>query len=366
MRFGTNGSQTAAQRARWHLATLRVVVLVSVLTHAPELQAQSYSSYSELIEDALHEWESGHWDESRGLFRAAHAIRPNARTLRGIGMASFELRDYAESYRALKASLDERRRPLDATQREQVTALLERVRARVGFVTVRTNSPDTVIEVDGVPVADTARTPIVLGLGRHDIVVRLGERSSSTSVTTLGGDEQTIEIDLREAQAVDANAGEPVALPLATSGIAHEPATTSEVTREPMTSLPTPNETASASQPVAALDVVPRVVAVPPDDRRRSSSTIVIAASAALTGGAIVPLSMGLHDRRRIVDAEDGTEWASLERAEQRHKVLVGAGISTAIVGLVGLVVGVNSRVHSRRRVHASTSASASGFEVRF
>jgi outer membrane protein assembly factor BamD (BamD/ComL family) len=49
---------------------------------------------SVLIGDAVAEYEAGHYQEARALFRQAHEKQPTARTLRGIGMASFELRDY--------------------------------------------------------------------------------------------------------------------------------------------------------------------------------------------------------------------------------------------------------------------------------
>jgi len=61
--------------------------------------------------DAVAEYEAGHYQEARALFRQAHEKSPTARTLRGIGMASFELRDYVEATRALTASLRDVRPP---------------------------------------------------------------------------------------------------------------------------------------------------------------------------------------------------------------------------------------------------------------
>ena len=56
---------------------------------------------SVLIGDAVAEYDAGHFQEARALFRQAHEKSPTARTLRGIGMCSFELRDYVEAARAL-------------------------------------------------------------------------------------------------------------------------------------------------------------------------------------------------------------------------------------------------------------------------
>jgi hypothetical protein len=46
------------------------------------------------------EFEAGHLEDSRALFTRAHSTQPNARTLRGLGIAEFELRKYVESARA--------------------------------------------------------------------------------------------------------------------------------------------------------------------------------------------------------------------------------------------------------------------------
>ena len=61
--------------------------------------------YTSLLEEAVSEYDARRYEEARALFRKAHDISPNARTLRGIGMASFELREYVEALRALEGAL---------------------------------------------------------------------------------------------------------------------------------------------------------------------------------------------------------------------------------------------------------------------
>src|SRR4029453_8230163 len=85
-----------------------------------------------LIGDAVAEYDAGHFQEARALFRQAHEKQPTARTLRGIGMCSFELRDYVEATRALTASLREQRRPLTSEQKRHAEALLARAATLVG------------------------------------------------------------------------------------------------------------------------------------------------------------------------------------------------------------------------------------------
>src|SRR5438270_7301880 len=89
------------------------------------------SQYRAMLNEAVSEYDARRYEEARALFRRAHELSPNARTLRGIGMASFELREYVEALRALEGSLVEQRRPLTAPQRQQVEGLLERTRAFV-------------------------------------------------------------------------------------------------------------------------------------------------------------------------------------------------------------------------------------------
>ena len=44
---------------------------------------------SVLIGDAVAEYDAGHFQEARALFRQAHERQPTARTLRGIGMLNY-------------------------------------------------------------------------------------------------------------------------------------------------------------------------------------------------------------------------------------------------------------------------------------
>src|SRR5688572_4251575 len=76
---------------------------VQILGASP-LAAQD-ASYDALIRQALVEYEATRYEEARALFRRAHQVSPNPRTLRGIGMSSYELRDYPAAFRALRDAL---------------------------------------------------------------------------------------------------------------------------------------------------------------------------------------------------------------------------------------------------------------------
>src|SRR3954451_3776514 len=55
------------------------------------------SEYDGFIAQALQAYDAGRFAEARSSFRRAHEIAPTARTLRTIGMCSFNLGDYVDA-----------------------------------------------------------------------------------------------------------------------------------------------------------------------------------------------------------------------------------------------------------------------------
>lgn len=154
----------------------RVVVLVFLLAGltgaaqaedslAPDLDARYRSS----LKEALAEYDANHFEEARILFRRAHEINPNARTLRSIGMASYELRDYVAAVRTLSAALVDPRKPLSADQRTHVQGLLEKSRMYVDIYTLKISPADARVLIDGrAPDAEPDGT-VLLGFGSHNV-----------------------------------------------------------------------------------------------------------------------------------------------------------------------------------------------------
>ena len=152
-------------------------------------------AFRALIEDALEEYERGSYAESRALFIQAHAMSPSARTLRGIGIASFHLRDYAKAYLALSESLESEVRPLTEELRHEVSLLRDRARAFVALVNVETMPPTATLLVDG---AEVDPGPQVLALGTHIIRAEAAGRSAERSVHVRGNEELEMVLDLLE------------------------------------------------------------------------------------------------------------------------------------------------------------------------
>jgi hypothetical protein len=150
------------------------MVLVCVLA-APAGAAQAEESpdadarYRSSLKEALAEYDANHFEEARILFRRAHEINPNARTLRSIGMASFELRDYVAAVRALSAALVDTRKPLSAEQRNHAQGLLERSRMFVDIYTFKISPPDARVLIDGRAAEAEPDGTVLLGFGPHNV-----------------------------------------------------------------------------------------------------------------------------------------------------------------------------------------------------
>src|SRR3954467_9851662 len=135
--------------ARRAAALMALLLAVGAATAARA--ADDSTPVSVLIGDAVAEYDAGHFQEARALFRQAHERQPTARTLRGIGMCSFELRDYVEATRSLTASLRETRRPLTSEQKRHAELLLARAHTFVGRFTVKIKPATASLFVDGHP-----------------------------------------------------------------------------------------------------------------------------------------------------------------------------------------------------------------------
>jgi len=185
-----------------------VLVLVFCIPVAsaaePASEGKEDASYRAAIRDGLSEYDARHFEEARILFRRAHEIEPNARTLRGIGMASFELRDYVAAVRALSAALIETRKPLSLDQRTHAQGLLERSRLFIDEYTLKVNPADARVLIDGrVPESEPDGT-LLLGFGVHTVEAsRAGYVLRSFPVSVRGGERKELVITLeRKLQVV--------------------------------------------------------------------------------------------------------------------------------------------------------------------
>lgn len=149
--------------------------------------------YQRIVRDALSEYNSGNFAEAQALFERAHALRPSARTFRGLGRASFELKQYVRAKTELKAALDDARLPLTPAQRDETSALLARVQYYVAKLSVTVTPATAEVVVDG----HTIHGEVELDMGEHTLRVQAaGYRTLTSDVTMDGGKPKSLEFKL--------------------------------------------------------------------------------------------------------------------------------------------------------------------------
>ena len=148
-----------------------VALFVGLLAaSAPAARAQE--DYATLIREALVEYNAGNWEEAHLLFKRAHAIRPSARTLRGMGLANYERRSYVAAIRDLEASLSSSESPLSADQRATTERALARARQYAAIYTLEVPAGVAVLIVDGQRIALPEDRRVSLDPGKHELSVK--------------------------------------------------------------------------------------------------------------------------------------------------------------------------------------------------
>lgn len=194
--------------------------------------------YREAIDEAVSEYGAGSFAEARALFTRAHALMPNARTLRGLGMTEFELRGYAESVRMLEAALASTVRPITGELRTQTEALLARARGFVGRFKVTLSPPSTQLLIDGAPAALNDGI-LTLAVGDHTLEARAeGHATIKQAMRITGGEDTTLNVALQKT---------PVATPAAVAAAA--PASAPKPAATPATISAKPAATAASPPP---------------------------------------------------------------------------------------------------------------------
>lgn len=176
---------------------LALALLAASMLGAPSAQAQFPREYRRIILEAVGEFEDGNWAEARALFMRAHELSPNARTLRGIGMCAFEMRDYEDAIRLLQESLDSDVRPLTPRLRQETEDLLHRARSFIGRFVVRLEPPEAQLLIDDAPPEPNEEGQIVLPLGEHTFEASLeGYQTELRRVTVRGGESLEVALTL--------------------------------------------------------------------------------------------------------------------------------------------------------------------------
>jgi tetratricopeptide (TPR) repeat protein len=188
-----------------------------VLGARPRVVAQDGSvevpGYREAIDEALAEYAIQNYLEAMSLFARAHKISPNARTLRGLGSVTFELRRYSESVMYLEQALASEQKRLDPKMRAETERLLSRARGYVAELKLEVEPNSAQVVLDGARSALMAGQPLLLDIGKHELEFSAtGRVTERRSYTVIGGESATWRISLRQ-QPSTSSAGPQVSVP---------------------------------------------------------------------------------------------------------------------------------------------------------
>lgn len=172
----------------------------ALLSAQAQAQAEEQpKAYRAAVDEAVSEFEAGNFEEARSLFSKAHAVYPNARSLRGLGITEFELRNYGECIRYLQESLTSTVRPLEGDLLKDTEELLARAKGFVARLALEVSPGVASVLVDGVPVEVAEGGTLILQVGDHTIEVQAERfKPERRHVSVKGGEEQKLTIVLKQ------------------------------------------------------------------------------------------------------------------------------------------------------------------------
>ncbi|HTU63064.1 MAG TPA: tetratricopeptide repeat protein [Polyangiales bacterium] len=266
--------------------------------HSARAQTTSQNAnYEDTIRHAVEEYSLGHWTEARFFFARAHALSPNARTLRGLGLTCYESRNYVEAIGYFKQALASTEQPLTDKMRADLTQLLQQSEQFVTRVVVTLDPSSAELEVDHVP-RELTDGALLLDPGEHLLSATAeGHQPTQQTINAAGG-EQRVELSLP-------------------SKVESAPALVQQPTAAPLPAL----EPSSGSS-----DLAPYIV--------------MGAGGAALIAGAVL-VGIAASDKSAVENADDGATWPELEPRYNRGRTFFPVGFALMGVGLAGVAAGL-------------------------
>jgi hypothetical protein len=192
------------------LGVLALPLRTSAQTMVADAHGRESNAYRSAIATALQEFELGNYAEAREQFRVAHKLAPSARTLRGLGVTEYELRNYPESVRYLEQALASDEKPLDGAMRKHAEEVLYRAQGYVGVVSLEVKPEHADVTLNGQPI-ELSRGSLLLPVGDHVLeFAATGHATQRRSTTVNGRERQTIRVVLTAL--VTAPQSEPAAM----------------------------------------------------------------------------------------------------------------------------------------------------------
>ncbi|MFT3927711.1 MAG: hypothetical protein QM778_34605 [Myxococcales bacterium] len=198
-------SPTLLRRSRWEAAVPVLAFLMAAACALWQIPALAQSTepenadYRNSVAEAVAEFEAKNYAESLALFTRAHHIFPNARTLRGIGIAEFELRMYTACVQHLQGALDSDVKPISGKLRDDAKRLLDRALTFVGRVRITAEPAGALILVDDAAFQPDPDGTALFDIGEHQVEASMpGRQSVTRTLTLIGGETKELALVLPE------------------------------------------------------------------------------------------------------------------------------------------------------------------------
>lgn len=178
--------------SRWHV-WLGCLAWMFVCVSSPTFAqlAADPPEYTAAIREALAEYNDGNYPEARALFLRAHELQPSARTLRGLGISAFALRQYEDATGKLEAALASTAKPLDGKLRVDTEDLLRRSYNFVGRYELGLAPSNAQLLIDGAETDLRSGQRLLLSIGRHYLEARAPAYESDKRTLDVAGGENT-------------------------------------------------------------------------------------------------------------------------------------------------------------------------------
>jgi hypothetical protein len=172
------------------LGPILAALFVGLAATSPAIAlAQQPSSYERLVDEALAEFDAGHFEEALAAFEQAYKEKPSARALRGVAKALFELRSYARCVTTIDRALASDVDPLPENLRADLESLKARALRFVGEASIDVTPSHATLLLDGQAVA--AGTARALDVGAHTVEASAPDHHPQTRRFEIHGRETT-------------------------------------------------------------------------------------------------------------------------------------------------------------------------------
>ncbi|HET8936496.1 MAG TPA: tetratricopeptide repeat protein [Polyangiales bacterium] len=156
--------------------------------------------YKDLVKEGMLKYTRGFWPEARAYFLKAHELAPNARTLRGLALVSYDSRHYVDAIDYAEQSLAHPVQPLGDKMAEELKQLVAQAHKLIGHVELVTTPSAAELRVDGARVARRGDGSLWLDPGEHELsVAAAGYVSETRRLQTDAERSSRVEIALRSA-----------------------------------------------------------------------------------------------------------------------------------------------------------------------